>query len=607
VVVALAVLATSVTASAGDVASAPPPSAVPPTGAAAPVTGDPAVVAEGLRTVGFAVVDDPAAGAGRGVIVTTRQLEAMAAEVAGGSGMLGAELDAVTPMPAGAPPFSYLVAAWVHDALTPRAQLARSWYPADTAFGQAPSLLIPRAVLLMFVADVAEQVDAAAPPLAPEEAFVVPLPTSPMSPTSLPTAASTSVAGFRTSQVGEACGVVSGFLTVQVASLFQMLRIRADFLGTGPLEVLGSVLSTIWNTAITLAGDAVSGLVRNLGAPVLEAIGRAIAIGGIVSQISSYISGWNISLSASPVVVAFPTAPAAPATGRFAVSDASARPWQADLEQCAVAFGIDVPRVLEPGSEVTWQIERNSGLPDGLTPLLTTTFKTDVIPSEGPAYLDYTTGQNDPEATDPGWGYVTVTATVARSELNKVLEMARRLVTELIGQVVSVAIPVPALAQPVRDNLNALLQPLLDQLASAISAGTSSAMQMSGRAQVFVTYLRVRDPDPTPAVSPPPGQPGSGGGDFCAKLVELYPLDAPLMDWPAMGAAGIAAIGQLSPLAPAELSDEMGVMMQMYQAATTASGLPNEAVLAVAEPFANAALTVVAYCGLDPSEMMPAG
>jgi hypothetical protein len=42
----------------------------------------------------------------------------------------------------------------------------------------------------------------------------------------------------------------------------------------------------------------------------------------------------------------------------------------------------------------------------------------------------------------------------------------------------------------------------------------------------------------------------------------------------------------------------MATMMAMYQASTTVSGpLPNEAVLAVAEPFAYAAITVFEYCG----------
>jgi hypothetical protein len=55
----------------------------------------------------------------------------------------------------------------------------------------------------------------------------------------------------------------------------------------------------------------------------------------------------------------------------------------------------------------------------------------------------------------------------------------------------------------------------------------------------------------------------------------------------------------VGPSETAELQDEMATMMAMYQASSTVSGpLPNEAVLAVAEPFAYAAITVFEYCGL---------
>lgn len=565
---------------------------------------DPASVAESLRAVGFEVVDDPA-DAGLAVTVTEPQLEVMAAEVAGGSGMSGAELDAVTPMPDGAPPFSYLVAAWIHDAPTSRAQLAQDWYPESTDWTQAPSLLIPRAVLLMFVADVAEQADATLPTLPADQIFVVPADQIVAVPAGEPSS-SAPVAGLRGDSVGAVCDIVSGFFTTQIAALFNQLRLRPDFLGGGVLGFVGGLIATLWDTAITLVGDAVQGLVRNLGAPVLEAIGRAIAVAGVISHISSYISGWNIALRAAPAAVAFPTSPAPPAEGRFEVEDISSRPWQADLQQCAVAFGIEIPHVLEPGSEVAWRVDGNSGLPDGAT-LITPTRQDAVIPSEGAPSLDYVTGTNDPKATDPGWGYVTVTATVSRADLTKVLDMARKLVGDLLAQLVAFAVPVPALADEARAAISSLVQPLLDDLAKAIDDGASSVFEMSGRAVVFVTYLRLPDPDPT-TVPPPTSQPADPRTAFCAKLAEIYPLDAALMDWAGMGAAGIEAMNQLMPLGPAELADELATMMQMYQTSSTVSGgFPDEAVLALAEPFANASIAVADYCGFTAEEMMPTG
>jgi hypothetical protein len=78
----------------------------------------------------------------------------------------------------------------------------------------------------------------------------------------------------------------------------------------------------------------------------------------------------------------------------------------------------------------------------------------------------------------------------------------------------------------------------------------------------------------------------------------LYPLAADVMDWAGTGVAGTAAVNQLTPLAPAELQDEMATMLSMYLVASTVEGpLPNEELLAYAEPFAYAAITVFDYCG----------
>ncbi len=500
-------------------------------------------VAASIAATGLGVIDtldSPTSG----VAVTRGQLEVMADEVVGGSGVLGDELDTVTPMPQGAPPFSYLLAAWLHDAPTPRAQLARSWYPDDTDWTQAPTVLFPRAVLLLFVVDVAEQADAELPPLPADQTFVVP--------SSAPAPEGT-VAGLRTGSVGAACSLINGFFTNQIAALFEMLKLRPDFLGGGALGFIGGIIATVWNTAIDLAGAAVQGLVRNLGEPVLQAIGKAIAIAGIISHVSTNVTGWNISLQANPQQISFPVAPAPRLTGQFVVSDASSRPWQPELARCAQAFGVAIPRVLEPDSPIRWDITNNGGIPDGRTPLITPTSPlTGVVPSEGSPRLEYTTGQDTSTDGDLGLGNVTVTVGMSRAELTKLLQLVQRLVDDLVASIVNFALPVPALAEPVGAELQKLLRPLLDDLARAIGGGPAGVVEMSGRDQLFVTYRRPPDPTTTSSSTtvPPSTAPVDPRAAFCAKLDELYPLAADVMDWAGTGAAGIDAVNQLIPLAP---------------------------------------------------------
>ena len=162
----------------------------------------------------------------------------------------------------------------------------------------------------------------------------------------------------------------------------------------------------------------------NLGEPVLQAIGKAIAIAGIISHVSTYVTGWNISLQANPQQISFPVAPAPPLTGQFVVSDASSRPWQPELAQCAQAFGVNIPRVLEPDSPIRWDIANNVGIPDGRTLLITPTSPlTGVVPSEGSTRLEYTTGQDTSTDGDLGLGNVTVTVGMSRAELTKLLQL----------------------------------------------------------------------------------------------------------------------------------------------------------------------------------------
>jgi hypothetical protein len=127
---------------------------------------EPDALAEQLRGLGIGVIDDagelPDRGAGAPVpmlLVTRSQVAAYAHELSRGGGTAGSDIDRLTPMPEGAPPFSFLIAAWLDSSDTERSRVARAWFAEDTDWRRAPELVLPGAALLLFTADLAEHLD----------------------------------------------------------------------------------------------------------------------------------------------------------------------------------------------------------------------------------------------------------------------------------------------------------------------------------------------------------------------------------------------------------------------------------------------------------------
>jgi hypothetical protein len=471
-------------------------------------------IAEQIEATGIGVIASVADPMPATTIVVTRhQLDRMAEEAAAGSGLLGSALDAVAELPEDVPPLSAWISAWLHDQPTPRAELVAGWYPDDTDWHMAPQLLFSRAAILLFVADVAEDMDANAPPLDPELAFV---PVDPPAPGTSDADAAGAVVVLAAApqpapmaQAGAVCETITTFFTNQITALFDALRISPGFLGGGVVGFIGGLLATLWNTAIDIASATAKGLVRNLTAPIVEAIAGAVAVAGIVSQISIYVTGWNIELTADPSETAFAVGAAPDNLGQFEVGPGTGyRPWQPDLEQCARATGVTLPRMLEPGSPVDWTVEERYdiiGAHPPTTPLILELSRDDRIPtSERPTFA-YRTNREDSDDGPPGLGFVTVSARAPRAELQQVLTLARKLVDDTLNQIVSSALPVPAVADVARQKLHELIGPVLDELDALLrGAAEDSVFEVTGSAWVQVSYHGPPDPTepPTEPVDP---------------------------------------------------------------------------------------------------------
>lgn len=439
-------------------------------------------VADSIVATGFTVIDDVADGTGQWPTITANQLASMSAEVVSLGGLGGRQLDEIMPaQPEGTPPFSYWIAAWLHDAPTERAELATQWYPEDTDWSQAPNLRYPRAVLMLFVADVAEDFDANQPPLDPDLTFEVGDQSSAqggvlyVSAVDMPEAVG----------VGDICLTITDFFRNQIGALFNMLRVAPGWAGGGVFGFVGGLLASLWNTVVALARDVVVSLVHNLTAPVMEWIGRAIAVAGIVSHVSTYIDGWNVDLIRSPESIHW-----GPPNreGRFRVQPAEKhRPWDRALVDCAKAFNITLPDLLAAGSPVQWEVSAELGSDPNL---IVETHRDTVVPANGRPELRY---RNPIEPIDPPHtgeeeeGQVYVIVKAPRGDLRNVLTMGRNLITGTIAGLVP-AIPVVNLRGAVEKGLTDLLNPVLNQVERALTSEIGSVLEVSAVQRVTVGY-----------------------------------------------------------------------------------------------------------------------
>lgn len=476
-----AVLATLIVATSCSSDGTTSPSGEPTPGGMRTITESPDDLARAIADSGFGVVasvGDPLSE--HLVTVTEHQLAVMADEVAAQSGLRGSDLDAAAPMPPDMPALSFWIAAWLHDAPTPRAQLAADWYEPETDWTQAPQLLYPRAVILMFVADIAEDMDRTSPPLDPDSQFLIQAASPVASPTQTVLAAGEFISigddAAGGGVVGAACEAISTFFGNQIAALFNALRLSDHWLGSGGVfGFIGGLVADLWNTVIGIASDVTVGLVRNLTRPVVEALATAVAVAGVVSQIGTYIQGWNIDVDADPGMIAFAVGSAPDNVGKFEVTPHSAyRPWQPDLESCARSLGVTLPKLLEPGSPVEWTIKESS------PGLIEVTSRDDVIREGAMPVLRYRAGREDSDDGEFHLNRVDVSARIPRAELHNVLALVRNRLNATIDWIVSSTLRVPALADVVAAEIHRLLGPVLKDLDAAVTgqlAGTPLVVQ----------------------------------------------------------------------------------------------------------------------------------
>lgn len=110
------------------------------------------VVVDLLERSGVGVYPDDAADGVEPVRLTGWQVSNLAVEAANGGGVAGHLLGELAPLPDGAPPISYLLAAWVLNYPSPAAGFARALM-GEQDWHHAEQVVFPKLLLTLFVAD----------------------------------------------------------------------------------------------------------------------------------------------------------------------------------------------------------------------------------------------------------------------------------------------------------------------------------------------------------------------------------------------------------------------------------------------------------------------
>ena len=442
-----------------------------------------------LAEVGIGVYEGPDADAPLVRLVTepsplrllSVQLEGLRNELASGGGVLGADLDDLAALPDGAPPFSYLVAGWLARADTPEAERARSII-GEHDWHRPQRIIFPNLVLLLFVADIARH-EAAESAAAPQPAPIEPLATESgdaLGGTIVLARAAQPPIGLPEPVAATVCSGLQGWVNSVLDKFFTAIKINAQ--GESPVV---QFLADIWNWAVELAKDIVTGLIETIGATALAAARIAIGVVGTLSLMASLTQPWTIEVIPPPVIDHFAHPGEADHEGTFTAKIKGNAEWADYVVDCAKVAGITLPDPAPAGKRVTWKAVSLAPISVASVLAAGTDQK---VRDDGTAILTYRASRedaNDPEG-DLYHGSLQVQVRVERLS-NEDLE-------KLFGTVVFSGTAGKILAQ--------LLAPLTQQVTTKLAA-----LATANGSEVHVIDYHRNDATPAPSTSPEPSTP----------------------------------------------------------------------------------------------------
>jgi hypothetical protein len=315
------------------------------------------------------------------------------AEADAHAGYLGGELDTLGQPPAGAPPFSTLIGAWLTRKEGALAQYAAGVMGADD-YKASATLVFPTIVVLAFIGDIARLGPTA---LRPQHFDFERL---------IATPAEAQDTG------GGACSTIAGWVSGVVNSVIAAVTANGN-----------SWLATLWNTVVTVVGVAVSVAFASL----TRFLTTIATICGTLMQVASMFKPWSVQLAKDPATMMLsPT----PEQGQFiATLQAQDIPWPTTLIDCVQTLShgsVTLDSASYTDAPVTWT-------PTATTPGLAaeTSDDTKLLANKTAAYHFQTRTQTAPAGcprTFPA-GTVGVTVSVARTDITRTLDGLVALIT----------------------------------------------------------------------------------------------------------------------------------------------------------------------------------
>lgn len=540
-----------------------------------------------FTAAGIAVVADEAAGTTSGALTfTSVQAERMLREADVGGGFPGASLDALAPMPAGAPPVSYLIAGWVTTAETPGGDAARAWL-GEQDWTRAAEIVFPTAVIALFAADMLQRIDQALP----ADEGVTPG-------SGAPPASADGLLGART-PLAAPCSTVTSFISGVLTAVVTALRVQPvqiESIGDVVLNILGAA----WNRAVEYARGVVEGVIASITQPVFDAIRAAIGVLSIATLVTSYARDLTVTVTLEP-------AQSDTSTYRFAIDQEPDRrasfvarvqdladDWPAFLRDCAAASGAPLPQVVRAGDPATWSVDAGGVIaPDRLE----TTVAVDRA-----VRLGFVTGRETSEDAkgDETFGAAIATVNLSRKELGDFMRLVHDQVTSartlLINQ-----FPAP-LRSLVDLALRHTLDPIVAQLEQEIGGIASPLFALRGSRTVYVLHHKPPDTTTTSSTEPPvtvtqpPPDTADDEGDFCARWADLLD-ETPQADVPGDPSAFAAELEAIRPLAPAELIGDVDIGIAFYRGVDLAANTDPGTIYILTREWAFASDRIQTFCG----------
>lgn len=580
----LAVFAVLVTSCSGK--TSPPTEHPSPTGKGSAASLD-------ELTGGGIVVVDSEADVGElkpGSIVLLRgAAERMLDEARAGGGVLGADIDAIAPLPEGAPPMSYFVAAWVTLGQSQGARTAASWM-GEQDWKHAGRVVFPAAVVALFTADMLKQIDAE-------------LPAVPASAT-LPRADAGAVmpAAFVPVAAGP-CSEVTEFLGKALSTVFDALRINpASIPGLPPvLKETAGFLVGLWNKAVELAEGVVKGVTKTVLAPIVQALQIGLGALSVATVVVSYLKTWTMTVNVDPKAVdddtyRFAVDAEPDINGTFvARAPQLADQWPAAIRDCAQVVGAKLPELLAPGAQASWTILENQGV------IFTGPLSAPVA-GDRTISLPFTTGRETSEAAkgEAQFGSAIVRVHAPRKELQDFFDLARDQISTVRDQLLD-KVPNPQLRAAAQARIDALINPVVSQLQADVQDTLGGIVTLAGTGVVIVKYHR--PPEQTPPPSPPPSASASASpkkDTFCDVLRDT-------VRWEQQHGEEFADVETFAKeirkwwvkalaVAPAKYRADVQVMITYDDAVVARDYL---SLMPLMEQVGQAGLRLQAYCGLD--------